>query len=494
MPGRRRRLLLSKAAALLGLVGALSEPVRALPLDLVPRGDWSYDVLADIARRGLLPGVSARSLHGDELRTRAQIAGLISQAVERADALPPGVRVALSHLVLEYRPELGERMATLHETLSPADKGGFGGGYVLGRVVTNGDTSANLIYRGDGAFSLNRYLTGTAAVTNERRLWSELPSAFTELGRLTARLETRLVTWELGKRDEYWGPGYGGAMLVSDNAPGFSNLRGEATLKLGSFGNWQLVQNIGTFSESGGRKYVVSRRLSSQIGRRFELSLGEAVKTNTSKQLYLAYILPLYLYGKILDEDVPESTTLNYLANVSMGYKAGRWIDIYGDLVLDDVSAPFGLGEGDVGRKIGYLLGVTIRPVAGSDRTDIRLEYALVDGDDPGFAAEGGTYWHRNPDLAWYHDGLTMGHRMSRNRRGPFARVRHQFNEQFTAIAAWEGWDQYRATPVVGDRRLLTLYLAYDPKPDRSLALRIDDPGGVLGNDPLFQIQAAYSF
>jgi hypothetical protein len=460
----------------------------------VPRGDWSYDVLAAVARRGLLTGVSARSLHGDELRTRAEVAALVERAVEQSEALPPGVRAALAHLVAEYRPELKDAARTLREKLAPPAHGGFGGGYLLGRVFTDGETGTNLVHRLDGAFALNRYLLATGSATNERRLWSERPRSFNELGRLTMRLETRHVTWELGKRDEYWGPGYGGTTLLSDNAPGFLALRGEATLKLGFLGTWQLTQSVGTFSETGGRKYVVARRFGRTFGKRFGLALAEAVKTTTAREGYFAFFLPLYAYGKILDEDVDASTTLNYLANVNAWYSTGRVLDLYGDFVLDDVTAPFGLGEGDVGRKIGYVVGATVRPVPGSDRTEIRLEYALIDGDEPGFPAEGGTYWHRNPDVAWFHDGLTMGHRMGRNRRGPFARVRHQLDDRFTAIAEWEHWNQDRATPVVGDRRRLTLYLAYDLKPDRSLALRVDRLRGAGPNETLLQIQGAYAF
>jgi hypothetical protein len=472
----------------------LASVAWAAPYDLVPRGDWSYDLLASIARRGLLPDVSARSLHGDELRTRAELAELVAQAAERAEQLPPGMRSALRALVREYRPELGERAVALLERLDAPAQGAFAGGYVMGRLIADGGTALSGIYRADGAAAINRYLLATASVTNERRLWSEKPDAFNDLERLVVRLETHLVTWELGKRDEYWGPGYGGAMLVGDNAPGFLQLRGEALLKLGFLGDWRLVQIAGSFNETGGRKYVVTRRFSRMFNRRFGLSLQEAIKTNTTEDIFFAFFLPLYAYGKILDSDVRNSERLNYLANIDAWWSLGRVAAVYGDFLLDDVTAPFNLGPVDVARKIGYLLGVQLRPDRGSDRTDIRLEYAFTDGNTPGFPPEGGTYWHRNPDLAWYHDGLVMGHRMGRNRRGPFARVRHRFTPRVTAIAEWEDETQFRDTPDVGDRRRLTLYGAYDLRPDRSLAVRADRLRGALGNDTFFELQAAVSF
>jgi hypothetical protein len=488
---RRCAVRCALCAAFLWLVAAAA---WAAPYDLVPRGDWSYDLLSSIARRGLLPGVSARSLHGDELRTRADQAELVAQAAARADQLPPGMRATLAQLVREYRPELGTRAEALLEQIKAPDRGAFAGGYLLGRLVTGEGTALSGIYRADGAAAINRYLLATVSGTNERRLWSERPNAFNDLERLTLRLETRLVTWELGKRDDYWGPGYGGAMLISDNAPGFLQIRGEALLKLGFLGDWRLVQTAGTFKETGGRKYIVARRFSRMFGRRFGLSLSEAIKTNTTRDLYLALVLPLYGYGKVLDNDVRNSERLNYLADIDAWYSFGRVVAIYGDFLLDDVTAPFNLGPVDVARKIGYLLGVQVRPDRGSDRTEIRLEYAFTDGNTPGFTPEGGTYWHRNPDLAWYNDGLPIGHRMGRNRHGPFARVRHRFTPRVTAIAEWEDETQFRATPVVGDRRRLTLYGAYDLRPDRSLALGVDRLRGVLGNDTLVQLQASVSF
>lgn len=473
----------------------LAAPTWGAPLDLVPRGDFSYDVLASLARRGLLPGVSARSLHGDELKTRAEVAALVARAVEHArEELSSGTQAVLAQLVREYQPELGGRAEELLRQLDAPSEGGFGGGYVLGRLFTGDRTGTNWVYRVDGAYSANPYVLVNTSVTNERRLWSDRPTAFTQLGRLTVRLRTKLVRWELGKRDEYWGPGYSGAMLLSDNAPPSLALRGEATLKLGFLGTWEFVQMSGTFEETSGRKYVIARRFSRQFGKRWRLSLAEAAKTTTARQIYAGLVLPLYLYGKILDEDDPTSQTLNYLANLQLSVSTGRHLVLYGDLVLDDVTAPFELGPVDVGRKLGFLVGATIRPLKESDRTEIRLEYVLTDGDDPGFAVEGGTYWHRNPDLAWFHDGLVMGHRMSRNRRGPFVRVRHRLTDQWTAIAEWEHHTQFRATPVVGDRRRLSLYAAYDLKPDRSLAIRLDRFRGAPGNRTLVELQGAYSF
>jgi hypothetical protein len=134
-------------------------------------------------------------------------------------------------------------------------------------------------------------------------------------------------------------------------------------------------------------------------------------------------------------------------------------------------------------------------PRLNAGKTDLRFEWALTDGEKSNSSVkEGGTYIHRNPTLDWFHDGLPLGHRMGQNRRGPFARIRHRFTPRVTAIGEWEDETQWRPTPDVGDRRRLVLYGAYDLRPNRTVALRMERTSGALGRDTLWEVQGAYSF
>jgi hypothetical protein len=455
--------------------------------------------------------VSARSLHGDELRTRVELAHLVARLAETAgqqrSVSSEEDRALVRRLLAEFKPEyryLRVDVAALQARVAAGDERQarqsrwLGSGLLMVRALErrDGDGSADVIGRGTvlGLLGQHAFVAGT--LTNEERIWSERPQAYTQPDKLFIDVETKFANWQLGRDSRYWGPGYGGAMLVSDNAPSFLSLQGDKQFRLPLLGRIHLTQFVGTFVEPGGRKYVVARRIDRMVGRRFGVSLAEAFKADTARLLPVALVLPLYAYGNlILDESVHNSERLNYLGDLQLNYAAGERLNTYLDFVLDDVTGFIGKSD-TVPRKIGFLLGVHLPRTLGSDRTDVRLEYALTDGDDPDLPDkhEGGTYLHRNPSLAWFRDGLVMGHRMANNRRGPFLRVRQQVSPKLVGILEWENELQYRATPAVGDRKRLTLYGAYDFAPDKSLALRLDRLRGALGDDTLWQVQAAYSF
>src|SRR5947209_7242627 len=66
---------------------------HAAPYDLVPRGDWTYDLLARWAARGLVDSGhqrAAREFHGDEPLTREAMADLVIALAEHPERLPHG--------------------------------------------------------------------------------------------------------------------------------------------------------------------------------------------------------------------------------------------------------------------------------------------------------------------------------------------------------------------------------------------------------------------
>jgi hypothetical protein len=486
----------------------------AAPYDRVPRGDWSYDLLARWAARGLVlhadgaTRAAAREFQGDEPLTREALAAYVARLAAHPEALPAEDWRLLLHLVQEYSPELrraGQDVAVLRQGAT----GGAGApsaeravaarvtGFGLARVGASSEEGGTVrgVYRAAGLVSVSPSTMAAVSLTNSRQLDSTDPGAFPELEHAVVRLHTRFADWELGKTSRRWGPGWGGTMLLSDDAPALLQIQGRKHLSLGFLGHdYTFEQFVATLDDTGGRRYVIARRLSRPFGRRAGTSISEAVKTSTTRDLPLALVLPLYAYAAIAFDDVRNSNSVNYLAGMDLWYAPSEAVRVYGDLVIDDLTAPFGLGSFSVPRKIGMLFGLHL-PHLDRDRTDIRLEWALTDGERPGSSVhEGGTYIHRNPTLSWFHDGLPLGHRMGQNRRGPFARVRHRIGPRFTLIGEWEDEGQWRATPPVGDRRRAMLYGAYDPRPDRSVAVRLERTGGALGRDTLWELQGAYRF
>lgn len=505
----KRRLARILLGLLLGLLLAPA-PGRGEPYDIVPRGDWSYDLLARWAARGLLPdGRAAREFHGDEPLTRQAMAALVIQLAEQPQALPAGDGALLAHLVQAFRPEIQRARrdpdALLRALTPPVAAAGASSlarpvgrltGFGLARLSDRSNDGAAFrgVYRGAGVLSLDRRVLAALSLTNERQLYSTDPNAFPVLEQYLVRWHSGFGDWEVGKGGRRWGPGWNGTMLVSDNAPSIFQLDWKIRFSLGFLGHdYTFEQFAGTVDDEGGRRYIVSRRLSRPFGRRAGASISEGIKSASTRDFPVALILPFYAYNHLVFTDAEKARTVNYLVDGDLWYAPSDSVQLYGDLVVDDITTPLGLGY-SVPRKIGYQLGLHL-PRLNHGRTDVRLEWALTDGEKPGSSVhEGGTYIHRNPSLSWFHDGLPIGHPMGTNRRGPFARVRHRFGRRFTAIGEWEDERQWRPTPVVGDRRRAMLYGAYDLRPDLSLSLRVERTGGALGRDTLGEVWGAYSF
>jgi hypothetical protein len=480
------------------------------PYDIVPRDDWSYDILARWAAQGVMEKVAAREgagpafpvtareFHGDEPLTRAEMADIVLAMAERPEALPAGDEALLTHLLWEFSWEIkraGADPAALIRSLAAVKQPvARGTGFGLGPLgITGGDTLRG-VYRAAGVASVTSRLLTAVSLTNERQLFSTEGKAFPILENYVARWHTGFAEWELGKTGRRWGPGFGGTTLLSDNAPALLQLDGRKHLSLGFLGrDYTFEQFISTLNEAGGRRYIVARRLSRSLGRRAGVSIDEAIKSSSTRDWPLALFLPLYVYNHTVFTDAEKATTVNYLGGGDLWYAPSDAVRLCGDLVIDDITTPFGLGY-HVPRKIGYVLDLNL-PHLNAQRTEIWLEWALTDGEEPGSSVqEGVTYIHRNPTLSWYINDLPIGHPMGQNRRGPFARARHRFSRRFTAIGEWEDERQWRPTPVVGNRRRAMLDGAYDLRLDRSIAVRLERRGGALGRDTLWEVQGAYSF
>ena len=326
-----------QAATLALLIALLSGgPSCAAPYDLVPRGDWSYDVLARWAARGLIVRardheiVASREFHGDEPLTREAMAAIVSDLARHADTIPSTDRIFLVQLVREFTPEIqrvgGDPTAMLGTLGASATErtpapGYRATGFALGRLGSSSDDGATArgVYRAAGLAAPNAYLLGQVSLTNARQLFSTDAAAFPDLENYVVRLHTRFADWELGKNSQRWGPGWGGTMLLSDDAPALFRLSGRKRFSLGFLGpGYTFEQFVATLDDLGGRRYIVARRLSRPFGRRAGVSISEAVKTSKTRLLPVALVLPLYLATDLTFNEVRNSNEANYLAGFDL--------------------------------------------------------------------------------------------------------------------------------------------------------------------------------
>lgn len=269
------------------------------------------------------------------------------------------------------------------------------------------------------------------------------------------------VEWQVGQKALRWGPGYTGSLTLGDYTPSLPMIRGYRTWSLGRIlGKLDVEQFISRFSEFGGARYFVGRRISRTFGRGFSVGLSETAKM-ASVPHPAALILPFQLYQRWFEDN---TNTINIQATLDASYRA-RSHEFYGEFFIDDITAPSALGQGPVPRKVGYLAGWKWDRVLNRDDTSLRAEWAQTDRN---------TYLHRNPAISYYNRGFSLGHPMGPNTRSMLLRVDRRLNQRLDLMAAVQFLSQRTpAPPVSADDTAFTLAAAYDFQQDRSLIVKL---------------------
>ncbi len=458
------------------LLLALPSIVSALPTDIVPLQDWSYDFLEHLAAKGALPGQTAREFTGERLYTRQEIAEFAALPVDdtRLTASESGL---LRQLRIRFRQDSELLSATRLPAgkLEPKTEQLTLAGFLRGRFTVGPDSEhvADKIYRATLLSPVGTKGVVGFGFTDQAKETSLKPERITDLNKFFLQFNGSKGRLEIGRDARRWGPGYTGAMTLSDTAPNFDFLDGSWDFHVGRLGWFRFEQFMTTFDENSKRNYFMARRLEKEVNPRLNFSLIEGFMATSLPQAHLL-VLPFYLYQhEIADND----RNFNYFAGANISIQPTRNTQLYGDLIIDDITGPFGFNQGRVERKIGYLVGGRVKDLFHNGRTDLRVEYAFTDTSHLG-----GTYWHYNPQVALFHDGLPVGHPIGPGARQIFARVDHQLSSRMTAIASFSVTDhretdppQINPTAPIPIERTTRgdLYLAYDLNRALALSLRV---------------------
>lgn len=475
--------------------------------DHLPLGDWTYDAMIRLAADGLVPRHSARVFQGDRLFDRMDMARVVASIVKSSEEteLAPAQVVLIDGLVSEFGPELAivdqgvaQRWSERSENIAlPMGGEAFLLGYVKGMVAddTDGDeSSSSAAYRVSGFLHISdhAFVMATAA-DNEEKFFQEFRDSPVPDKAFIRGFDRNLV-WSIGREYLSWGPAYTGSLILSDNSPAFVQARAAKEMDFGSFfGRVKITQFASTFEDEGKRLYLFGRRYERPLSRRWHLGISETAKTSfTPNPLIL--VMPFYLYQHIFNEKDEEFNAL-YAADLS--YRTGNGSRIYGELLIDDITAPRIFGHRfERPRKIGYTLGFYVPNVFGGDRmSTLRAEYIYVDrltyeATRPTIA----------PELAYTHDGSIVGHPIGPNAKALYLRGEQSLSDKLSLIA--EYLDQRQTDPGAPERgrsKFLSLMAAYDIATDKSIALRvmpyeIVPPGGPAQDGTKYEIRALFAF
>jgi hypothetical protein len=418
---------------------AITLACRAQPTastDRLPSEDWTYDALRHFAARGLVPGMSAQRFDGDWLYTREEMAAFVRQVAVSPD-VAEGDRPILAKLAAEFLPEL--TLAGADSVLAEIERSGtartlLGTGAFEPRVaISRGDTDLIGIYDVTALGVLGRDVMAVGTLSDRRREFDG--DAFSRLEKLFISGKTPSWEWGLGKDWLWWGPGYSGSMILSDNSPAFPMLKMGKDFYFGRhIGRVKVTQFLGRFEDDGQTFYLAGRRWEKRFSTRLHVGISETAKTSKRPNPLILILPSIYLYQHIYIEDVDKE--FNVLVGMDATYRFSPRFESYFDLVVDDMKAPKFLREGpawNIPRKLGLLVGGNWPDVLGDGTTGLRAEYIFTDP---------GTYGATRPDfpqLAYTHDGFVIGHPVGPNSEAIFLRLDRKLGPAWTAAADYLG-------------------------------------------------------
>jgi hypothetical protein len=208
-----------------------------------------------------------------------------------------------------------------------------------------------------------------------------------------------------GRQSLFWGPGYGGSLILSDNSPAFDML-----LLSARFGPVKAMAFSAMLDKMWGEhgnppyRYLANRYLSGHrvdwvVNDRIELGLSELVLYGGDvRGIELQYINPLLPYYATQWNSATDRRDDNVMACAEFAVRPVDGLKVYGQFLVDD----FSYGGGDP-NALGYIAGFYLSDPLGLSGADFRAEYTRVDS---------WTYTHLEPDKQFTHYGWVIGHEL----------------------------------------------------------------------------------
>lgn len=206
----------------------------------------------------------------------------------------------------------------------------------------------------------------------------------------------------LGRQSIFWGPGYGGSLIVSDNSPAFDMVFLKAR-----FGPVKAIAFSAIldkmWSEHGdppyrylANRYLSGHRIDWIVSDRMELGLSELILYGgEARGMELQYINPLLPYYASQWNSNKDD---NVLVSADFAIRPVDRLKVYGQFLVDD----FNYTDHDP-NALGYIAGVYLSDPFGISGTDVRAEYTRIDT---------WTYTHLETENQFTHYGWVIGHHL----------------------------------------------------------------------------------
>ncbi|MBN2455209.1 MAG: capsule assembly Wzi family protein [Sedimentisphaerales bacterium] len=391
---------------------------------------FSYEAIDKLIGQGLIDSAMVTT----KPFSRLEMARLITEAIEKAEALEEKNEIILS-LIDRLKAEFRDELITIG-TLDEAPVTGFikpvEDPYI--KYVFAEKTPDLENQRGDifdkhsnyrfGFYSRMKFFDSLAFCFHPEYVDSSSdPDRNVELIEGYGKGSLGNLEIELGKDSLWWGPGYYGSMIMSNNAEPFK------MVKLSNPGPIQLpwiFRSLGPFkavwflTELEDDRTVPEAKLTGlrlnfkphpawEIGLSKVIMFGGSGRANVSLKDYLNMFRP--------QSEQPENNKLagfDTSVLLALNHRYAKSIKLYADFAGEDEA-------GGLPAKWGRLFGIQLNDILRTGRTDFRLEYANNHiSNKPNVF-----YTHHIYQSGYTYKGRIIGHHMGTDSRDIFIRLTH---------------------------------------------------------------------
>ncbi len=237
-----------------------------------------------------------------------------------------------------------------------------------------------------------------------------------------AILDLSWLSLQLGMDDIWWGPGWHGALMISDNsAP-------KDTLRLsGIYGPLKFTYLTSILREDTPNyqsKYMSAHRLEFLPHRDISIGLNEVMIF--ADRYELRYLNPFIIFYTLQTEDFKNNGLLGFDLDVTLIPS----IELYAEVMLDDFQTPEGWDAfRSWNSKYGLLTGAYWADPFGFGDTDVRFEYAFVNQY---------AYTHRYEITRYTHQDFVIGHWMGTDADDMWINIEHCFTDKLRGSLTYE--------------------------------------------------------
>lgn len=407
----------------------------------VPLHHWSYEALEKLFVAKLIP---ATALSTKPL-TRMAMARLVAQALEnvrRKDFTLSTSAAMVEDTLFDLMDEFKEELLILDAPLLYYGKKKK----IIYRIpeslkirYTYDDLECANILHADNRRGERRFDESREHL--ELRAWAKFPGAaislnptfdyyrhYLEGGEAKLRLREGYLNLsisnlqlEVGRDSLWWGPGYHGALLITDNAFPLDmiKLSNRDPFRLpwvfSRLGSWKMVFFLSQLED---KRVIPKAKLT---GIRLEYIPCSFLEFGASRTIMLGgegRHISFNDYFKVFtasQEHVPGELNNNQLAAFDIRFRIPG-AEIYGEFAKEDEEGPFFSKE-------GYLAGFFIPNIFKSKGTDLRMEYARTTGS---------WYRHHIYKSGYTYKDFILGHHMGGDADDIFLRLSRRWTRKFS--------------------------------------------------------------